>query len=61
MHSDPELGRRGGGVSYIDARNKGSGSRHSEKELPALSVTKIPLGLIIWNPMVRVFNDCYII
>jgi hypothetical protein len=42
MHSDPELGRRGGGVSYIDARKKGSGSRHSEKELPALSVKNTP-------------------
>jgi hypothetical protein len=38
MHSDPKFGQRGGGVSYNDARNKGSGMpsglRPSEKELP---------------------------
>jgi hypothetical protein len=37
-HSDPKFDQRGGGVSYIDAREKvpgrHSGFRPSEKELP---------------------------
>jgi hypothetical protein len=57
-HSDPEFGRRGGGVSYIDARKKKvperrSGMRPCEKELTGRrTVAKIRLevsghGLIL--------------